>query len=58
MREALEVWISAELVEKIGEHGVKTYPHECCGALLGRENRAAVSEALDGNNEESSRAVV
>jgi len=58
MREALEVWISAELVEKIGEHGAKTYPHECCGALLGRENWAAGSEKLDGNNEESSRAVV
>src|SRR5689334_18995272 len=50
MREALEVWISAELVEKIGEHGVKTYPHECCGALLGRENRAAVREAEKAAN--------
>jgi proteasome lid subunit RPN8/RPN11 len=38
MGETLEVGISAELAEKIREHGVETYPYECCGALLGREN--------------------
>jgi proteasome lid subunit RPN8/RPN11 len=37
MSEALEVWISAELAEKIREHGVETYPYECCGALLGTD---------------------
>ena len=32
------LWISErELAEKIREHGVETYPHECCGALLGRD---------------------
>ena len=35
MNEALEIWITAELAEKIRAHGVETYPHECCGALLG-----------------------
>lgn len=29
--------ISAALAEKIRAHGVETYPHECCGALLGRD---------------------
>ena len=29
--------ISAELAEEIREHGAREYPHECCGALLGRE---------------------
>ena len=29
--------ISAELAEKIRQQGVETYPHECCGALLGRD---------------------
>jgi len=29
--------ISAECVERIRAHGVETYPHECCGALLGRD---------------------
>jgi proteasome lid subunit RPN8/RPN11 len=38
MSETLEVGISAELAEKIREHGIETYPYECCGALLGREN--------------------
>jgi proteasome lid subunit RPN8/RPN11 len=38
MSEVLEVWISRELAEKIREHGVETYPYECCGALLGTDH--------------------
>ena len=38
MSEALELGISAELAEKIREHGVETYPYECCGALLGTDH--------------------
>jgi len=34
--------ITIELAQKIRAHGAQTYPHECCGALLGRE------ELLDG----------
>ena len=37
MSEAFELVISAELAEQIRAHGVATYPHECCGALLGRD---------------------
>jgi proteasome lid subunit RPN8/RPN11 len=33
----LELKISETLVERIETHGAETYPHECCGALLGRE---------------------
>jgi proteasome lid subunit RPN8/RPN11 len=29
--------IQEELVRGIHAHGVETYPHECCGALLGRD---------------------
>jgi proteasome lid subunit RPN8/RPN11 len=29
--------IPDELVRRIEAHGVETYPHECCGALLGRD---------------------
>src|SRR6516225_6181016 len=29
--------ISKELAEKIRAHGAETYPHECCGALLGKD---------------------
>jgi len=32
------LWISAHLAEKIRLHGAETYPHECCGALLGRDS--------------------
>jgi proteasome lid subunit RPN8/RPN11 len=31
------VTITPDLAEKIRAHGAETYPHECCGALLGRE---------------------
>jgi proteasome lid subunit RPN8/RPN11 len=33
--EALQ--IKEELVQKIQAHGVETFPHECCGALLGKD---------------------
>lgn len=32
------LWLSHDLAEKIRAHGVQTYPHECCGALLGRDS--------------------
>ena len=27
-----------EMYQRIHAHGVETYPHECCGALLGRDD--------------------
>jgi proteasome lid subunit RPN8/RPN11 len=40
--------ISQELIGRIHAHGVETYPHECCGALLGRDedNGRAVLDLL------------
>ena len=29
--------IRPELLQRIQAHGAQTYPHECCGALLGRD---------------------
>ncbi len=29
------------LVQRIHAHGVETYPHECCGALIGMDSEAA-----------------
>jgi proteasome lid subunit RPN8/RPN11 len=29
--------IREELIQRIRAHGIETYPHECCGALLGRD---------------------
>ena len=33
--------IGEDLVQRIHAHGVETYPHECCGALLGRDAKAS-----------------
>ena len=30
--------MSAEIAERIRLHGAETYPNECCGALLGRDD--------------------
>ena len=32
--------LSTEVAEQIRSHGAETYPHECCGALLGRDGDA------------------
>jgi proteasome lid subunit RPN8/RPN11 len=38
--------IGEALAGRIRAHGVETYPHECCGAILGRDGEAA-REVLD-----------
>jgi proteasome lid subunit RPN8/RPN11 len=38
MQNEPSLWISTHLAEKIRAHGAETYPHECCGALLGRDS--------------------
>ena len=38
--------ISQGLMRQIHAHGVETYPHECCGALLGRDEDSG-REVLD-----------
>jgi proteasome lid subunit RPN8/RPN11 len=35
-----------DLARRIHAHGVETYPHECCGALLGRDGESS-REVLD-----------
>jgi proteasome lid subunit RPN8/RPN11 len=37
MANTAQLKISSELADKIRAHGAQTYPHECCGALLGRD---------------------
>ena len=36
--------MSADIAQRIREHGAETYPHECCGALLGRDASEDVRE--------------
>jgi proteasome lid subunit RPN8/RPN11 len=40
------LWLSAHLAEKIRLHGGETYPHECCGALLGRDSEMKSQDAV------------
>jgi proteasome lid subunit RPN8/RPN11 len=46
MPEATTLSIGHHVAEKIRAHGVETYPHECCGALLGRDSEAPTQEPL------------
>ena len=44
--------MSGELFETIRRHGERTYPHECCGVLLGTsgEDGNAVEAAVEAGN--------
>jgi proteasome lid subunit RPN8/RPN11 len=42
--------LSKELSDKIGAHGAETYPHECCGALLGRDLDAPAKGSSDATS--------
>src|ERR1700730_10837456 len=39
--------LSSASAQKIREHGAETYPHECCGALLGRDLDAGATSTPD-----------
>ena len=41
--------------EAIRAHGRETYPHECCGALVGCEGHATAAVALPNTTEEGPR---
>ncbi len=58
MSEVLQVGIRAELAQKIREHGIETYPYECCGALLGREDSFTDSPDSDPKSHGVSREVL
>ncbi len=40
------LYLTEELAQRIRTHAAESYPHECCGALLGRD-REAGREVLD-----------
>jgi proteasome lid subunit RPN8/RPN11 len=41
--------------EAIRRHGEETYPHECCGALVGRNGHATATVPLSNTTEEGPR---
>ena len=43
----MKLWIIEGLAERIGKHGARTYPHECCGALLGTDGENEVRQVRD-----------
>ena len=50
--------ISAKLAEEIQAHGARTYPHECCGALLGRDQARCEGTASSGDVQLPVREIV
>jgi len=47
--------ISAAVDQAIRTHGQETYPHECCGALVGRGDHVSGIVALPNTTEEGPR---
>jgi proteasome lid subunit RPN8/RPN11 len=43
------------VVSAIREHGRETYPHECCGALIGRDGDVTDTLALPNTTDEGPR---
>jgi proteasome lid subunit RPN8/RPN11 len=41
--------------DAIRRHGQETYPHECCGALVGRGDKVSAAVALPNTTEEGPR---
>jgi len=50
-----QLTVTGGVDEAIRAHGQATYPHECCGALLGRGNRVSDIVALPNTTEEGPR---
>ena len=50
-----QLTIGARVDEAIRAHGDETYPHECCGALIGRDGAVAEILALANTTEEGPR---
>ena len=47
--------ITAAVDQAIRTHGQETYPHECCGALVGRNHHASAIVSLPNTTEEGPR---
>ena len=47
--------VNATIDAAIRRHGEETYPHECCGALVGTGNHVTATVALPNTTEEGPR---
>lgn len=52
---ATELQLTADVVEAIRAHGAETYPHECCGALIGRDAEVSSTVPLPNITDEGPR---
>ena len=55
MTEARALTITSAVDRAVRAHGRETYPHECCGALVGRDGRVADIVPLPNTTEEGPR---
>ena len=49
------LYVNPTVELEIRRHSEETYPHECCGALVGREGRVSTTVALPNTTEEGPR---
>ena len=47
--------LHAGVTDAIRQHGIETYPNECCGALFGREGEISATFALPNTTDEGPR---
>jgi proteasome lid subunit RPN8/RPN11 len=50
-----QLTIRTDVDRAIRAHGQETYPHECCGAIVGRDDRVDAIVALPNTTEEGPR---
>ena len=50
-----QLTISLDVDAAIRQHGQETYPHECCGALVGRDGAVSAIVALPNTTDEGPR---
>ena len=51
----LEIRVPDDAAQAIRRHGEETYPHECCGALLGCAGTVTATVPLPNTTEEGPR---
>jgi proteasome lid subunit RPN8/RPN11 len=47
--------VESAAIDAIRAHGRETYPHECCGAMLGRDGQVLATVPLPNTTEEGPR---
>jgi proteasome lid subunit RPN8/RPN11 len=55
VRDVNVIWIGDDVADRINRHAAETYPHECCGALLGHGSSIEDVLALPNTTEEGPR---